>query len=383
MVHAVGNRKTRLAALRLAWNQQAQVVVMNYDALRSTPETNLVPWRVVVLDEATKVKSPQAKISKLAQKLCAAPERVYGMSGCPTPNGLQEWWSQMQAVAPGVLEPSYYAFRNKRFYQPRAHLTWLWKPRDGAQDRLVHDLSSHVSWLRKEQCLDLPPVTHEIRDVRLSPKEREAYDTFIRDWLLEFEEGEVVGITALTELMKCRQMTAGLVKLADVPGVGGKWKEIGDSKATEVLALVAEIGPRPIMVIGQFRYELERLCRSLRKAKRRPCLLYGSMTRADRTSSIEGFQEGDFDVLLGHPKSMGHGLTFVNCSDMIFASHDYSYENFYQVMQRIHRIGQHKPCTYYHLVAKDTVDVDILNALRKKRSLTLDMIERFKHAART
>jgi len=63
---------------------------------------------------------------------------------------------------------------------------------------------------------------------------------------------------------------------------------------------------------------------------------------------------------------------------MIFLSHGYSYEQYYQVMQRIHRIGQRHPCTYYHLVAKGTIDEDVRDVLDKKQSADVEFMQRFR-----
>ena len=63
---------------------------------------------------------------------------------------------------------------------------------------------------------------------------------------------------------------------------------------------------------------------------------------------------------------------------MVFTSLDYSYERYYQVMQRIHRIGQKNKCTYHYLLATGTVDEPIHRALTKKESANMKMVEMFK-----
>ena len=89
----------------------------------------------------------------------------------------------------------------------------------------------------------------------------------------------------------------------------------------------------------------------------------------DRDESIWRFKTGQARYLVAHPKSAGHGLTFVNCSVMVFYSLDYSYETHTQARDRIHRIGQNHSCLYIKLLANDTIDGHLLKVLQKKQSL--------------
>jgi len=59
-------------------------------------------------------------------------------------------------------------------------------------------------------------------------------------------------------------------------------------------------------------------------------------------------------------------LTFVNCSTQVFFSLDYSYERYSQAKSRTHRAGQVNKCTYIHLIAKDSIDEDIIEILKNK-----------------
>ena len=49
---------------------------------------------------------------------------------------------------------------------------------------------------------------------------------------------------------------------------------------------------------------------------------------------------------------------------------DFSYERYEQSRDRIHRKGQTKPCTYYHLIADNTTDESILWAVRNKGKMS-------------
>jgi SNF2 family DNA or RNA helicase len=72
---------------------------------------------------------------------------------------------------------------------------------------------------------------------------------------------------------------------------------------------------------------------------------------------------------------VAHGITWVNCSTQIFFSLDYSLERYLQAKARIHRIGQVNKCTYIHLLAKGTIDEDILQVLKNKGKM-VEVVER-------
>ena len=94
----------------------------------------------------------------------------------------------------------------------------------------------------------------------------------------------------------------------------------------------------------------------------------------ERDIVIKTFQRGFSQVLVANPQSAAHGLTFTNCSYAIYFSMNYSYELQKQSEDRIHRIGQGKKCTYYFLIARNTVDKMIYNAVSKKGDLSREVL---------
>ena len=85
---------------------------------------------------------------------------------------------------------------------------------------------------------------------------------------------------------------------------------------------------------------------------------------------IAGFKDGTYQYLIANPQSAAHGLTFVNCSYAVYFSLTYSYELAKQSQDRIHRIGQDSKCTYYYLIARDTIDEVVYKAVQEKKNLS-------------
>lgn len=62
------------------------------------------------------------------------------------------------------------------------------------------------------------------------------------------------------------------------------------------------------------------------------------------------------------------GLNLQKANKIVYFSlPDGDCENFDQSTKRIHRIGQDRPCFYYLLLAKDTIDEEILENVEKKQ----------------
>ena len=71
-------------------------------------------------------------------------------------------------------------------------------------------------------------------------------------------------------------------------------------------------------------------------------------------------------------------MTLTAASTMIFYSLDYSMSNFEQAKARIRRISQKENCHYIYLVAKNTVDVKVLRALRNKVNLAKALVDDYR-----
>ena len=98
--------------------------------------------------------------------------------------------------------------------------------------------------------------------------------------------------------------------------------------------------------------------------------IYGKIPSRERPEIIANFQAGKFPILLAHPRTAGHGITLTRANYAIYFSLSYSLEDYYQSMDRIHRIGQDQKCTYIHLICEDTVDDRLLKVLQEKGSVS-------------
>jgi SNF2 family DNA or RNA helicase len=365
------------AQRRQALTEDADIYVTNFVGLKLLYSDLLKKhFRVLIVDESSKMKNPKSQITKSLLSLagvhfrgsrfrCSAPiPQRYCLSGTPAPNDESEYWGQIKFITgPGgkCLNDNFYAFRGKYFYAiPIGHTGQnIWKFRSSMRSEFERAIAPVTHVVRKRDCLDLPEKIQEVRQVQLSTPERAAYNQFKNDLVLRFEDVQVLGTTALTEVMKLRQLSSGFAY-----GEDHSIARTGESKLKELKAVLEEIGPHQAIIWVQFRAEIEQLEKALPDAV---TLWSGTV---DHQVSIEGFQSGRARYLIANPAAAGHGLTFTNCHYAVYFSLSYSYELFKQSQERIHRIGQRQSCTYIYLLAADTIDEVLLTALRRKRHVS-------------
>lgn len=367
-------------------SEKPDVYLLNFETLISDKKTKLLEAFIrnfdvfCVVDESSRLKNFKAKTTKTLLRLCPLFKHRVVMSGTPAPNGEHEYWGQMEFIKPGLLHPSFYAFRNTFFHLERNGTKLIqqgsFMTRSMARDifskgfkyaitpanreNLMKRIAPVCHWAKKDECLDLPEQIDQVREVELEVQQRVKYNEMKRELITEIQGKEIVAQVALTKLMKLREIVSGFAMDAE-----GKAYDIGESpKITELLNFVEEAGNQQIIIWCNFHWEIRKVREALSPLGRVVTLF--SETE-DRNESVNDFIDGKARFLVAHPRSAAHGLTFVQCQTQVFFSLDWSHEAHEQARNRTHRAGQKKACLYVYLIATDTIDEQILTALRKKQ----------------
>ena len=372
---AVSLWSKNLAERKACLAEKHDIYIVNYDTFKNLYQDICEKgFKVLIVDESSKMKNHKSQITQALLSLAGIrfrgsnfktetiiPHR-YVLSGTPAPNDLIEYWPQIKFITgPGneIFNQNFYAFRGKYFYlvdigQGRK----IPKFRQYMQDEFMASMQPVTHVVRKADALDLPEQVHQIRAVELSSKEYQAYKALKKTYVLRFSGETILATTALTEIMKLRQLTSGFCY-----GQNGTY-QTGTSKLDELKLLLSEIGNHQVIIWANFRCEIRQLLRVLPNS----VALWGD--GKDRQENIKKFQQGNCRYLIANPASAGHGLTFTNCSYAVYFSLNYSYELQKQSQDRIHRIGQKNKCTYYYLIAKNTVDQVIYKAVTEKEKFS-------------
>ena len=351
------------AALRDA-ALQADLVVTTYPLLaRDGDWLAAQNWPLVILDEAQTLKNPASQMAKTLRDIPALGRLA--LTGTPLENSLQDLWTLIDWVNPGLLG------ERKRFQT--LFRTPIEKHGDAAaQARLNRRLRPFLLRRTKQQvAAELPPKTEILERVDLSKLQQALYET-VRSAMdarvraaVQTRGLAAARITVLDALLKLRQVCCdpALVKTAAARSVTESAKR---AHLRDLLAqLVAE--GRRVLVFSQFVEMLRLIEADLTQAGIAHLSLTGQTQ--NRAAVLDAFAQGDAPVFLLSLKAGGVGLTLTEADTVILYDPWWNPAVERQAMDRTHRIGQDKPVFVHRLVAAGTVEEKILDMQARKQAL--------------
>ncbi|GAF89545.1 unnamed protein product, partial [marine sediment metagenome] len=240
-----------------------RIAIINFESFRiEAKKLAEAGFQMLIIDESAKVKDNRSLITKTLIEFSENMDYIYELSGNPAPNSEMEYFSQVKMVNPMLYGKSFYSFRNKYFY-PAGYGGFKWKMKEEMREDFLEKLASISEVVRKEDVLDLPEKTLNIRKVHLNTVERKAYEIMKKDLVLEFNGREVIAANTAVKLMKLREGTSGFYLDEDSRVVS-----VGQSKLNELKELLDEIGDHQVIIWTHFHYEadmVERLFKDLSK----------------------------------------------------------------------------------------------------------------------
>ena len=325
-------------------------------------------WHTLVIDEAQFIKNFQTKTAKAVRDIEA--DWVLALTGTPLENHLGELWSLMRTVCPGLLG-SWERFR-KQFAEPIE--------RDHDRDRL-QSLSRVVQPFilrrtKKEVLTELPPRTEILRTAELSPAERNKYDAARIAALSELSGGnqndneQQRRIRVLAWLTRMRQLACH-PRLVDP-----KWT-LSSAKLDLFMEIVEELreGEHRALVFSQFVQHLSLVREALDNIGIKYQYLDGATPTNKRQDAVDAFQRGEGDLFLISLKAGGTGLNLTAADYVLHLDPWWNPAVEDQATDRAHRIGQTQAVTVYRLVAKDTIEEQILAMHEDKRELIAGVLD--------
>jgi SNF2 family DNA or RNA helicase len=349
------------------------IVVANYEMVWRPPfdsfAINFAKFDLVVCDESHKIKAPGSKVSMYFSKLADKVPNRLCLTGTPMPNGPLDAYGQYRFLDKGIFGTSYALFRT--------HYAQTVPVNGGHmvvgyinQDEL-HDKFYSIAYRADRDVLDLPPAIHQTREVELSPKTQKIYDQLEKDFYawVEFEnrQGHEVSISnALTKLLRLQQICSGFV-----PSDDGTTIQTGTEKLDALKDYLDDLEPRePVVVFCRFRLDLEAVHEAAKKTGRTSSELSGS------NNQLQEWQDGKTDILAVQLQAGGVGIDLTRACYCVYYSVGFSLGDYEQSLARVHRPGQDRTTFYMHIVAVDTVDEKVQEALDKKKKIIESILDR-------
>ncbi len=345
-----------------------------------TSSYELAPWLVeevgakwpfanVIADESDRLKGLRGKKdgAGTGKKSGASGERAFALArvahnlvdrwinltGTPAPAGYGDLWGQTWYLDRGErLGTSYTAFEG-RWFRPKWNGFGNEITPYGKQeiDRLLADICLTID---PKDYFDLKePIVKRI-DVDLPPAARRIYKDLELKMFAELaEHGELRVFNSGSLTQKCLQIAGGAVY---TNRERTKWEQVHDAKMEALDSIVHESGGAPLMVQYNFRHEAARIQARYKRA-----------VDLSTKDGFKAFMAGDSPMGYAHAKSMGHGIDGLQnvCNILVRFGHDWKTGERIQMLERIgpmrqFQAGLERNVFVYDIIAKDTVDEDVL-----------------------
>ncbi len=366
-------------------NEPADVHVINPEGLawyfaHLKPAGQHFAPEMLVVDESTMFKNTRSLRFKLLKAKLNLFKRRYILTGTPAPNGLMDLFGQIFLLDGGAALGTFITrFRERHFFKVG---NWTWVLQKGAEQAIYKAIQHLVLRLSAEDYLDLPPLIMNTVEVQLPPEARSLYRRLESDMLLELEEGAVVARNAGALSTKCRQLAGGAVYTEQlpedyVPGVPQAevrdWTVVHDEKLNALEELLEDLGGKPTLVAYEYDHERLRIEQHFKHTERL------GLSPAVDAKTVVRWNRGEIPWLLVQPQSVGHGLNLQGAGRVvIWFQMTWNLELYDQLIRRVWRQGQQHRVFVHHLVARGTVDEDVLMALKAKTRTQNDLLEALK-----
>ena len=315
------------------------VAVINYDLL--TRREDLLKLRnfTLMLDESSMIQNETAKRTKVVLKM--KPSHIVLLSGTPVGGKYEHLYSQLKLLGVQMNKAQYW----EKFI--RYHLAnfggYDVKMVDGYKntDELIGILKDHgADFIKTEEVINLPeqrfiPVVHSVT---------KEYKELLKTGVTEWNGDELIADNPLKRLLYLRGICAT------------------SSERMKALSDLLESTSKRVVVFYNFNAELFAMKKIV--GERRVSVVNGTMK--DTTN----FMNHEHSVLFVQYQSGAMGLNLQIADIIIYNSLPLSSELYEQSKKRIHRVGQTRPCTYYILKCRNSVEEKIEKTLDMRKDYT-------------
>lgn len=328
-----------------------KIGVINYElAWRRQTELLKLHDFTLILDESSLIQNQSAKQSKFILKL--NPDNVILLSGTPTAGKYENLWSQLHLLGWKISEDVY----------NRQYVNWkkinmggfIHKIVDKNNpyknvDRLKSKLREHGAvFMKTEECFELPEQTFINKYVPVTKE----YKKFMKDCIITVDDNELIGDTTLTKRLYARQLCG----------------QYNKHKLEAFKELVESTNDR-LIVFYNFNAELDALKNIVND---RPISEVNGHCK-----DLTAYEQEDNSITFIQYQAGAMGLNLQKANKIIYFTLTDKCEDWMQSQKRIHRLKQDKPCFYYILMCKDSVEEQVYKSLERGVDFTDELFKEY------
>lgn len=274
-------------------------------------------------------------------------------------------WAEIGVLDMGQRLGRFITHYRNSFFAPdkrNQQIVFSYKPLPGAEDEIYRRISDITISMKNTDYLKMPEcVVNEI-PVRLSDKEKKVFDTMKRDLVLSLEGQEIDAGNAASLSNKLMQMANGAVYADD-----GSVVNIHDHKLDALEDVIEAANGKPVLIAYWYKHDLERILQRFPAEK------------LDSSDSIKRWNDGEIQLAVIHPASAGHGLNLqAGGSTLVWFGLTWSLELYQQTNAWLWRQGQKDTVVIHHIITRETIDEQVMKALRLKDKTQTALIDAVK-----
>lgn len=345
---------------------RCMVGVINYELAFRRPELAKLKDFTLMLDESSLIQNENSKRSRFILKKLE-PKNVILLSGTPTGGKYERLWSQLNLLGWKISKKLFYNQYVDYHYEDNEGFPLMVIDGYKNEERLKKKMRQHgCNFLKTEDVFDLPeqihntikvPTTKEYRKFRkdcivIIPGCTTGIDEAMDRPHVSDTDIELVGDTTLTKMLYERQLC-------------GQYNKV---KLEAFRDLVESTNDR-LIVFYNFTEELEALCKIAWDSDRPVSVVNG------KQKDLLPYENVETSITFIQYQAGAMGLNLQKANKIVYFTPPLSSELFEQSKKRIHRIGQEKPCFYYYLTCKGSIEEKIYRTLAMRRDYTDALFE--------
>lgn len=348
---AVGDEKERLKALK----QNSDIYIINRENVDWLVTKSGIDFNfdMLVIDELSSFKSHTSKRFKSLLKIRPYFERVVGLTGTPSSNGLMDLWAEFRVLDLGERLGRYIThYRNEYFLPDKRNgaVIFSYKPQPNAEERIYRRLADMTISMKSTEYLKMPELILNELEINLDEEDQMKYKKFKKEMVMTIQEKEIDAINAASLSNKLIQLANGSIYDEDK-----KFYEVHNKKLDKLEEIIESANGKPVLVAYWFKADKERIEKRFK------------VREIKTADDIKQWNKGMIDLALIHPASAGHGLNLQSGgSTLVWFSLTWSLELYQQTNARLYRQGQKDTVVIHHLITKNTIDEDIMKSLKRK-----------------
>lgn len=321
--------------------------VINYDLMWRRKDLLKLEDFTLMLDESSLIQNEKAKRTKFVLKM--NPSNVILLSGTPTSGKYENLWSQIHLLGWNITQQvfnSHYINWKKIYIGGFPQMIVDKDDPYKNVERLKQKMREHGAvFMKTEECFNLP----EQMFIHVNCVTSKEYKKFEKTSIVEVDGVELVGDTTLTKRLYQRMLC-------------GQYCE---EKLEAFKDLVESTNDR-LIVFYNFNEELKKL----KEVVDRPISEVNGHTK-----DLTAYENEDDSITFVQYQAGSKGLNLQKANKIIYFTLTEKVEDWMQSQKRIHRIGQEKPCFYYVMLCKNSIEENILKALEMGVDYTDDLFK--------